>query len=39
MGTVTFVPARIEYAFLGVSLSDAKVTGGEYSNESRKVFY
>ncbi len=33
--TVIFAPDLIEYAFLGVSLSDAKVMGGEYSNESR----
>ncbi len=38
METVNFAPDLIEYAFLGVSLSDAKFMGGEYSNESRNVF-
>jgi len=28
--TVIFVPDLIKYAFVGVSLSDAKVMGGEY---------
>ncbi len=28
-----------EYDFLGVSLSDAKCMGEEYSNESRNAFY
>ncbi len=37
--TVIFVPDLIEYAFVGVSLSDAKFMGGEYSNESRDAFY
>ncbi len=36
---VIFVPDLIEYAFVGVSLSDANVMGGEYSNESRQAFY
>ncbi len=34
-----FLCLTFEYAFVGVSLSDAKVMGGEYSNESRNVFY
>ncbi len=33
-----FVPDFIKYAFMGVSLSDAKFMGGEYSNESCKTF-
>ncbi len=37
--TVIFAPDLIEYAFVGGSLSDAKFMGGEYSNESRNVFY
>ncbi len=37
--TVIFAPDLIEYAFLGVSLSDAKVMRGEYSNESRNEIY
>ncbi len=39
MDTVIFAPDLIEYAFVGVSLSDAKVMGGEYLNESLKAFY
>ncbi len=39
MDTVIFAPDRIEYAFLGVSLSDAKFMAGEYSNESRNEIY
>ncbi len=39
MDTVTFAPDLIEYAFLGVSISDATFMGGEYSNESRNEFY
>ncbi len=38
MDTVIFVPDLIEYAFVGVYLSDAKFMGGEYSNESRNTF-
>jgi len=34
-----FVPDLFEYAFVGVSLSDAKFMGGEYSNESRNEIY
>ncbi len=34
LNTVIFAPDLLEYAFLGVSLSDAKVMRGEYSNES-----
>ncbi len=37
--TVTFAIDLIEYAFVGVSLSDPKVIEREYSNESRNVFY
>ncbi len=37
--TVIFAPDLIEYAFVGVSLSDAKFMGGENSNESRNAFY
>ncbi len=37
--TVIFAPHLIEYAFVGVSLSDAKFMGGEYSNESRNEIY
>ncbi len=37
--TVIFVPDLIAYAFVIVSLSDAKVMGGEYSNESRNEIY
>ncbi len=29
----------MEYAFVGVSLSEAKFTGEEYSNESRNTIY
>ncbi len=32
------MPDIFEDAFVGVSLSDAKVMGGEYSNESGNVF-
>ncbi len=39
MDTVIFEPDIIEYAFVGVYLSDVKVMGGDYSNESRKAFY
>ncbi len=34
-----FAPDLIEYAFVGVSLSDTKVMGGKYSNESHNVIY
>ncbi len=34
-----FAPDLIEYEFVGVSLSDAKFMGGEYSNESRNEIY
>ncbi len=34
-----FVTDLIEYAFVGVSLSEAKFTGEEYSNESRDTIY
>ncbi len=37
--TVIFAPDLIEHAFVGVSLSDAKVMGGEYLNESLNAFY
>ncbi len=37
--TVIFALYLIEYAFVGVSLSDAKFMGGENSNESRNTFY
>ncbi len=37
-GHIMFVPDFIKYAFMGVSLSDAKFMGGEYSNESCKTF-
>ncbi len=33
------MPDLVEYAFVGVSLSDAKCMGGEYSNESRNAIY
>ncbi len=36
---VSFAPDFIAYVFVGVSLSDAKCTGGDYSNESRNAFY
>ncbi len=36
---VIFAPDLIEYAFVGISLSDAKFMGGEYSNESCNAFY
>ncbi len=36
---VIFVPDLIKYTFVGASLSDANVMGGEYSNESRQAFY
>ncbi len=39
MDTVIFEPELIEYAFVGVSLSDAKYMGGEYSNESGNWIY
>ncbi len=39
MDTVIFVPDLIEYAFVGISLSDAKFMRGEYSNESHNVIY
>ncbi len=29
----------MEYVIVGVSLSEAKCIGGEYSNESRKMIY
>ncbi len=35
MDTVIYEPDLTEYAFLGVSLSDSKFMGGQYSNESR----
>ncbi len=35
MDIVIFVPDIIDYAFVGVFLSDATFMGGEYSNESR----
>ncbi len=35
MDTVILAPDLIEYAFLGVSLSDVTFMGGECSNESR----
>ncbi len=34
MDRVIFAPDLIEYAFVGVSLSDSKVMGGKYLNES-----
>ncbi len=34
-----FATDLIEYAFVGVSLSEAKFMGGEYSNESRNTIY
>ncbi len=34
-----FLPEMIDYAFVGVSLSDAKFMGGEYKNESHKAIY
>ncbi len=33
------MPDLIEYAFVGVSLSDAKFMGGEYKNGSRNMIY
>ncbi len=39
METVVFVPDLTEYAFVGVSLSDAKFMGEEYSNQSHNLFY
>jgi len=39
MDTVIFASDLIEYAFVGVSFSEAKFMGGEYLNESRKVIY
>ncbi len=37
--TVIFAPDLIKYAFIGVSLSDAKFIGGEYWIESRNEIY
>ncbi len=37
--TVIFAPDIIEYAFVGVSPSDTKFMGGEYSNESCNAIY
>ncbi len=36
-GVDIFAPNLIEYAFEGVSLSDTKFMGGEYSNESHNA--
>jgi len=36
---VIFVADLIEYAFVGVSCSDANFMGGQYLNESCKVIY
>ncbi len=36
-GQLFFVTHLIEYAFVGISLSDAKFMGVEYYNESRNV--
>ncbi len=35
MDTVIFAPDLIEHAFVGVSLSDTKFMGGEYSNATQ----
>ncbi len=37
--TVIFAPDLIEYVSVGVSLSDAKFMGEEYSNESCNKIY
>ncbi len=39
MDTVIFAPDLIENVFVGVSPSDEKCMGGEYSNESRNAIY
>ncbi len=39
MDTVISAPDLIEYAFVGVSLSDANFMGGEYLNESHNAIY
>jgi len=36
---VVFAADFLAYAFVGVSLSDAKFMGGQYLNESFKVIY